>query len=95
MDLEQKIANFLEKIGIDRALHFLIGWSIVSTCFAYTFQTGCYGFVFTVFIAIFKEVKVDQKADSKDAIATVLGGLVAFLVCSLLYWIGGKFGSLF
>ena len=78
-DVEGKIAELLNKIGIDKVLHFLVFAWIVAIGLAYSFTTGIYCFLGMVVLSLVKELVIDKKIDWVDLIAGIVGGMVTFL----------------
>lgn len=78
--IEKKIANFLEKIGIDKALHYLIGYSAVATGLIYGLGPGGWTVFGIVAAAFIKEKFIDEKFDFADVLATFFGAASAMLV---------------
>lgn len=83
------INDFIQKIGIDKVLHFLVGALITSivtivisfqepTITNYTMAVPLIGAIATFMIAVFKEIS-DTQFDWKDVLATVLGAIPIFL----------------
>ena len=77
-DTEGKIAELLNKIGIDKVLHFLVFAWIVAIGLAYSFTTGVYCFLGMVVLSLVKELVIDKKIDWVDLIAGIVGGIVSF-----------------
>lgn len=77
-DTEGKIADVLNKIGIDKVLHFLVFAWIVAIGLAYSFTTGVYCFLGMVVLSLIKELVIDKKIDWVDLIAGIVGGMVSF-----------------
>lgn len=75
--------EFIQKIGVDKVLHFLVG-ALITSLFTiiialqepdityYTMGVPVIGGIVTFMAAVFKEI-VDDKFDWKDILATVLG----------------------
>lgn len=97
----KKIIRFLNSIPYDKQLHFLYGEQIFFACFCvgmticYFFpksqgflpiwQIGCLALFFTIIFGFFKETQ-DVKMDTKDALATALGGAVCYVkVVGVIY----------
>lgn len=76
------VDKFLAKIGIDKALHFLVGALIT----AYGSMLGVHyvwaSIPFVVFLSFYKEF-MDKEFDIKDIIAGVLGSVTSAVV----YWV--------
>lgn len=86
-DVEGKIAELLNKIGIDKVLHFLVFAWIVAIGLAYSFTTGVYCFLCMVVLSLVKELVIDKKIDWVDLIAGIVGGMVTFLAYLPKDWI--------
>lgn len=86
-DTEGKIADVLNKIGIDKVLHFLVFAWIVAIGLAYSFTTGVYCFLGMVVLSLIKELAIDKKIDWVDLIAGIVGGMVTFLAYLPKDWI--------
>ena len=76
---EGKIADVLNKIGIDKVLHFLMFAWIVAIGLAYSFTTGVYCFLGIIVLSLIKELVIDKKIDWVDLIAGIVGCMVTFL----------------
>lgn len=86
-DTEGKIADVLNKIGIDKVLHFLVFAWIVAIGLAYSFTMGVYCFLGMVVLSLVKELVIDKKIDWVDLIAGIIGGMVTFLAYLPKDWI--------
>jgi len=86
-DVEGKIADVLNKIGIDKVLHFLVFAWIVAIGLAYSFTTGVYCFLGMVVLSLVKELVIDKKIDWVDLIAGIVGGMITFLAYLPKDWI--------
>lgn len=86
-DVEGKIAELLNKIGIDKVLHFLVFAWVVAIGLAYSFTTGVYCFLGMVVLSLIKELAIDKKIDWVDLIAGIIGGMVTFLAYLPKDWI--------
>lgn len=86
-DTGGKIADVLNKIGIDKVLHFLVFAWIVAIGLAYSFTTGIYCFLGMVVLSLVKELVIDKKIDWVDLIAGIVGGMVTFLAYLPKDWI--------
>lgn len=79
--------NFLEKIGIDKVLHFVVGFAIASLGFPWSYPgTIVLGF-FGIILGGIKEC-LDETGDMKDWYTTIFGVLVAVAYSFLALWIG-------
>ena len=77
-DVEGKIAELLNKIGIDKVLHFLVFAWVVAIGLAYSFTTGVWCFIGMLVLSLIKELVIDKKIDWVDLIAGIVGGIVSF-----------------
>lgn len=86
-----KIVNkIIEKIGVDKMLHFAFGGWIASKFMETGIPiVGVSGILFIAFIGIVKEYIFDKEsgADWKDIAATMIGGLVEFVSYYLIVYI--------
>lgn len=82
-DFESKIAEWLNKIGIDYVLHFLVVAWVTSVGFGKSFTYGVWFFLAIFVLGIVKEKVIDKKFDWLDVIAGFFGGWASFA----LYWI--------
>lgn len=83
--------NFINKIGIDKVLHFLLGAVIAFTiCNLMLIQDAMVrwetmlaavgGTIIAAILAMMKERIIDDKPDMKDFFASVLGGVYVIIV---------------
>lgn len=83
--------NFINKIGIDKVLHFLLGAVIAFTiCNLILIQDAMVrwetilaavgGTIIAAILAMMKERIIDDKPDMKDFFASVLGGVYVIIV---------------
>lgn len=84
---EQKIASFVEKVGCDRLLHFLVAYSVVMTCLVYGMAfakapVGCAGWAALIVtgLAFIKEKFIDEKFDTVDLVASFFGAALGVLM---------------
>lgn len=87
----KKLDNFINKIGIDKVLHFCIG-AIIAFCVSNVFilREGIVGInniwftiigiIATMIFEFIKEFILDSVPDKKDIIATFLGSTFVFIV---------------
>ena len=90
------LTDFINKVGVDKILHFTFG-AIIS--FVITniiiIQEGIInvnviwasiiGVIVALIIELFKEFIVDNNVDKKDILATVLGSILPIVVNSIGY----------
>ncbi len=74
--IAEKINGFIEEIGIDKVLHFLVGYAIVVTGLIYSFAAGLWCFLAVVAMSIAKEYLIDKKTDWQDIFAGSIGGML-------------------
>lgn len=77
-DIESKIARFLESVGVDKALHFLLFAWVVAVGLSYSFTAGVWCFMGMLALSVAKELSVDREVDWLDIIAGMAGGIASF-----------------
>lgn len=77
-DLSGKIAEVLNKIGIDKVLHFLVFAWVVAVGLSYSFTAGVWCFMGMLALSVAKELSVDRDVDWLDIIAGMAGGIASF-----------------
>lgn len=86
-----KVLNrFLDKVGVDKALHFSTGAMIESWfCFAGDLQLVFFGLLFILLLGVVKECLLDRegKPDPLDVAAGVLGGLLEIGCWLVFVWL--------
>lgn len=78
--------RLIEKIGVDKILHFAFGgWIVQVFCTAGFWQ---YGILFCAFISIVKEMldKKESRFDWIDIAAAMAGGIVAVILSVTIKW---------
>lgn len=78
--IEHWIANVLNKIGVDKALHFLVAWAVVATALIYGMGPGGWTLFGVVAASFIKEKFIDEKFDFADVMATFFGGVVPLIL---------------
>ena len=83
-----KLVKFIDKVGVDRVLHFVCGFAICAFGFPFGKDAFIYFFVFTILVGIVKEC-IDRQLgggfDGKDMVATWLGAIFAFVYIFVVY----------
>lgn len=70
------VNNILDKIGVDKMLHFAFGgWITAKFCESGILLLAVIGILFCGIVSIIKE-RLDGKFDWKDIAAAMLGGVV-------------------
>lgn len=70
------VNNILDKIGVDKMLHFAFGgWITAKFCESGILLLAVIGILFCGIVSIIKE-RLDEKSDWKDIAAAMLGGLL-------------------
>lgn len=74
--------KLVEKVGVDKLLHFFVAAWVVSECKAFGIGVGCIGFLVIVVLAFVKEKFLDKFFSASDFLYSALGGFVslAFMV---------------
>lgn len=87
----EKFNAWMEKVGVDRLLHFFLAAWVVAECKAYGVASMLLSFVAVVLLAVVKEYVLDNTGDYKDVLCSMLGGvfsvllfIVGELVCTIL-----------
>lgn len=78
--LIEKFNAWMEKVGVDRLLHFFVAAWIVAECKAYGVAPMLLGFVVIVLLAVVKEYVLDNTGDYKDILCSMLGGVFSLLM---------------
>ena len=78
--IEKGLAKLIEKIGIDRILHFLVAYAIVATCLIYGIGYGGWATFVVTGLAFIKEKFIDEKFDTVDLLASFFGCAAAMLM---------------
>jgi hypothetical protein len=81
----------MEKVGVDKLLHFFASAWFVAECKPYGTTAILLGFVAIILLSIVKEYVLDKKGEYKDIISSILGGVFSILlfivgdiVCTIL-----------
>lgn len=82
---------WIEKVGVDKLLHFFLAAWIVAECKSYGVAPMLLSFVVIVLLAVVKEYVLDNTGDYKDVLCSILGGVFSILlfivgdiVCTIL-----------
>lgn len=79
--------RFIEKVGVDKVLHFVVGgWIVAKFLELGGLWVGLSGILFLCFISVIKEVFLDREsgADWFDILSAILGGVVELLTYYLI-----------
>lgn len=71
---------WIEKVGVDKLLHFLVAAWVVAEFKAYGYLFGFIGFILVCILAVVKELWLDEKADINDAFWSVFGGFFSLFL---------------
>lgn len=80
----KKFNAWMEKVGVDKLLHFSIGAWITALGGMYN-HIGCLccgGLI--IILNIIKERLLDDNADYKDVFATLLGSVTSIIICYII-----------
>lgn len=72
--------KLVEKVGVDKLLHFFVAAWLVSECKAYGIGVGCIAWIVVVVLSWIKEDFLDDYADARDIFAGAFGGFVSLLI---------------
>lgn len=79
--------KLVEKIGVDKMLHFFVAAWLVSECKAYGVAPMLLGFVAVILFSVVKECVLDKTVDYKDLLCSILGGvfpIILFIVGNII-----------
>ena len=71
---------WMEKVGVDRLLHFFVAAWIVAECKSYAVAPMLLGFVAVILFSVVKEYVLDKTGDYKDVLCSMLGGVFSILL---------------
>lgn len=74
------IDKLVEKVGVDKLLHFFVAAWLVSECKAFGIGVGCIAWIVVVVLSWIKEDFLDDYADARDIFAGAFGGFVSLLI---------------
>lgn len=87
IQIETKLASLIEKVGVDKVLHFLVGFAFVLAGLMYGLGFsnspagwGGWALFIIVALAFVKEKCIDKDFDFVDIWATFIGGALAMLM---------------
>ena len=87
----EKFNAWMEKVGVDKLLHFFVAAWFVAECKSYGVAPMLLGFVVIVLLSVVKECVLDKTGDYKDVLCSMLGGVFSILlfivgdiVCTIL-----------
>ena len=72
--------KLIEKVGMDKMLHFLVAAWIVAECKSFGIGVGCIAWIVVVVLSWIKEDFLDDHVDARDIFAGALGGFVSLLI---------------
>lgn len=72
--------KLVEKVGVDKLLHFFVAAWLVSECKAFGIGVGCIAWIVVVVLSWIKEDFLDDYADARDIFAGAFGGFVSLLI---------------
>ena len=82
---------WMEKVGVDKLLHFFVAAWIVAECKADGVAPMLLSFVAVILLSVVKEYVLDNTGDYKDILCSMLGGVFSILlfivgdiVCTIL-----------
>lgn len=81
----EKFNAWMEKVGVDKLLHFFVAAWFVAECKSYSVAPMLLGFVAVILLAVVKEYVLDKTGDYKDVLCSMLGGVFSIL----LFIVGG------
>lgn len=82
------VNKLLEKVGIDRILHFLVGCWIAAIGMVFGWSGVGFAALITLIISVFKE-QMDDYFDWIDILAAMIGvgvSSLVYLICTVFFW---------
>lgn len=79
MDFEERLNGCIERVGVDKVLHLMVGYGMVATGLMYSLAAGLWCLLAVIALSVVKEVAIDKQADWVDVLAGVAGGIVALM----------------
>ncbi len=79
------INKIIEKVGIDKVLHFVCGGWITSIFTPFGWCGVVVGTIYTFIISVIKEKYLDDHFDWKDIIAAMLGCGVSIILYLIIF----------
>lgn len=76
----EKFNAWMEKVGVDKILHFFVAAWLVAECKVLGFNVALLAFLVVSVLAVVKELYIDEESDLKDAWVSVLGGVVSLVL---------------
>lgn len=76
----KKLDNLINKLGIDRILHYLVGAWLIALAQPYGWTIMSIVFVLFLILSIYKEYKLDNEADLVDIIFYIVGSITSAIV---------------
>lgn len=83
-----KFNAWMEKVGVDKLLHFFVAAWVVAECKAYGVSAAGIGFVVIVVLAFLKERFLDKEFSAMDFWWSACGGFAPMLLMALKDMIG-------
>lgn len=83
----EKFNAWMEKVGVDKLLHFFLAAWVVAECKSYGVEPMLLGYVVIVLLSIIKEYILDKTVDYKDLLCSILGGvfpIILFIVGNII-----------
>lgn len=71
---------WMEKVGVDKLLHFFVAAWVVAEFKNFGTLWGCIGLALVVVAAVVKECYIDEQGDRKDGLWSFLGGAVSLAI---------------
>ena len=79
MDFEERLNGCIERVGVDKVLHLMVGYGMVATGLMYSLAAGLWCLLAVIALSVVKEVAIDKQTDWVDVLAGVAGGIVALM----------------
>lgn len=79
MDFEERLNGCIERVGVDKVLHLMVGYAMVTTGLMYSFAAGAWCMIAVLVLSVAKEYLVDEKTDWANVWAGVTGSIVGMI----------------
>lgn len=76
----KRLDNLINKLGIDRILHYLVGAWLIALAQPYGWAIMSIVFSLFLILSIYKEYKLDNEADLVDIIFYIIGSITSAIV---------------
>ena len=83
----KKFNAWMEKVGVDKLLHFAVGGWCTALCLLFGWVAGIVGAFVVLFLSCVKETAMDSSADIRDVFWSAAGALVSLAAGAVYYFL--------